>query len=42
LGYYNTQRKLAEGKPLVYGEDLIFNINDLENMEPRSARFRPR
>jgi len=42
LGYYNTQRKLAEGKPLVYGEDLIFNVNDLENVEPRSARFRPR
>lgn len=42
LGYYNTQRKLAEGKPLVYGEDLIFNVNDLENVELRSARFRPR
>src|SRR5210317_21235 len=42
MGYYNTQRKLEEGKPLVYGEDLIFNINDLENIEPRSARFRPR
>lgn len=30
LGYYNTQRKLAEGKPLTYGEDLIFNKDDLQ------------
>ncbi len=38
LAYYNTSKKLAEGKPLIYGEDLVFNVNDLEKVEPRSFR----
>jgi hypothetical protein len=42
VSFYNTQKKLMEGKPLIFGEDLVFSINDLENIEPRSARFRPR
>jgi len=39
LAYYNTSKKLAEGKPLIYGEDLVFNVNDLDKVESGSFAY---